>query len=214
MSDDTKNPFGEKTFVMSKDDTPPPPPGSADKTVVFAKSNLQETFDARTVVRSSKPAPASLPDEAPPKLIPVELPPTPAVSAAVQLSEPEVVVEKPKLSKTERRVAREALDRRTRSYLMGFGAVCFIAAVVVVATLSAKPTDKAGIAVSEKSGARATSEKSDLASESETGPGFGSSPSRVGGGKSPTLGSYKTTTEVLNDFDRAAKKAQDHSIGF
>lgn len=216
MSEDNNNnnnPFNEKTIVQSsrpspKDDVPPSI--GADKTMVFAKSNLQDTFDAKTVVRSSKPvAPATLPDEAPARVIAAELPPPPQdadTNPDVRLSSAVLSAEKPKLSREERREARAALDRKTKTYVMAFGAVVALAIVIVAATLAGSGTEKATSESPKVANEAPVSagQKSELASEAD--------PEKVKNAN--MLGAYKTTTDVLKDFDRASQKAQDHSVGF
>lgn len=204
MSDDKKSAFGEKTVVHSSrptagdshaDDTPKVPPG-ADKTVVFAQSNLKETFDARTVVRPSKSVAAEsprLPEDAPGKVLAAE--PFGASSGEA--------VEKPKMSKTERRAARAALDRKTRTLIAAFATLCALVVVCLFFAFDgAKSVEKTALAPETKAEpSRATT----LASEAEPPPA-----AKV----LPSLGGYKSTTDVLGDFDRAAKKAQEHAFEY
>lgn len=243
MSEDKKDPFSEKTVVQTKEEATPTPVRGGEKTVVFAKSNLKETFDAKTVVRSTKPA--SLPDEAPAslstppptptatststskeapaKVIAVELPmpsigdadtnPDVRVSSAAFAAGSEPAAsgsassEKPKLSKSERQAARAELDRKTRTYVAAFAAVCVLAIACVVVAFGNKSPEKSAVATAG-GGDTSALETTEMASESET------APARNAMREVSSLGAYKTTTEVLKDFDRAAKKAQDRSIGF
>jgi hypothetical protein len=226
MSEDKKDPFSEKTVVQTKEEATPTPVRGGEKTVVFAQSNLKETFDAKTVVRSSKPAslPDSLPTEAPPpaphetpaKVIAVELPevsigeadtnPDVRVSSAAFVSASEADSEKPKLSKAERRAARAELDRKTRTYVAAFAAVCVLAIACVVVAFGNKTPEKS--AVANAAGETPNLETTEMASEADSAP-----PVHMAK-EAPSLGAYKTTTEVLKDFERAAKKAQDRSVGF
>lgn len=89
---------GESEFNLADDEshdevpaTPPPPPvsrsesvspQSQEKTVVFAKSNLKETFDARTVVMTKPAREASVTPPSLPTAAPVSVSPAPAPSAA------------------------------------------------------------------------------------------------------------------------------------
>jgi hypothetical protein len=233
MSTDRKNAFNDKTVVQSDQPlsaeeaaaslggkspvgdaaaAPGATPAGGEKTVVYAQSNLKETFDARTVVRSSKPTPPPSPldDVVPPAPVELTAPP-PAASAAEEPTDPGIRLEsvtrnekqKPegKLSASERRAARAALDRKTRVMVAAFAALCALIILCLVVAFGApkgeKPTETASVSSDET--------PSELASVAPPAP-----PPE----KPQAIGSYENTTQVLMKFDRAAQRAQEHALDY
>jgi hypothetical protein len=107
------------------------------------------------------------------------------------------------MSQTERRAARADLDRKSRVMMAGFAAVVVMALLAFFVGLGkgGKPEKSAKAEPDQNE----PSQTANLASESESNPPVKNS---------QTVGAYKTTTEVLMDFDRAAKKAQDHALEY
>ena len=212
-----------------------------EKTVVFAHSNLKETFDARTVVRISKPTPArepiALPQEAPVSVspavstaLPPSMPPPPPTFApeessprvvAASLAEPREVTNsdikfqtgvhhvsddaapKKKLSQTERRDARKALDRKTRTMVAALATLCALVILCLVVAFGG-PKDGVKTADDVKPRAQGVSGAStEMASTGAPGPNAGAPQG---------LPDYQSTTDVLSKFDKAAQKAATHAF--
>jgi hypothetical protein len=241
MSNNQKNAFSEKTVVQTRPNFEDSPnngsnhsdqadqtnevdqndesssrPQSGDRTVVYAQSNLKETFDARTVVRSSKPVAQAAtaaktsrkfvpPTEEIPMLPPAETPvPDARVEAAsAPLRNDSELALNPKKSLTpdERRLLREALDRKKSRMIAAFAAFC---TVVILGLLVAFNGPKSNETIASKgSEKKSIGEKSDLASEAP-----------AAGKKLRDAENFVTTTDVLEKFDHAAQKSQERALDY
>ncbi len=223
MSESKKNAFSEKTIVQTRpsfgassdqsDDhsgeSSRSPQGS-EKTVVFAQSNLKETFDARTVVRSSKPAlqptiKMSLPVDEAPMLPPVELQnPTFGIendSALIGRDTDKILPAKKNLTQDERRAERQALDRKKSRMIAAFAIFCAVIILALVMAFGGPKSNEQVAATSlEKS---SVSQTTDLASETP-----------AASKKPPGPDDFLTTTDVLAKFDRAAQRSQEHALDY
>jgi hypothetical protein len=204
QNSDKKDAYNEKTVVQSRHsavgDAPTAFSQGNEKTVVYAQSNLKETFDARTVVRFSKPTP--------PKTVPVFDEPEsvvlPAVVIPAHFDEPEAQLEPTKgtLSREERRAQRAALDRKTRTMIAAFAALCVLVILCFLVAFGGSKSDKVAVNAATPSEPATAGQKTDLSSEAPLPPAA----------KAP--GADQTTTDVLMKFDRAAQKAQEHALDY
>lgn len=216
MSEDNKKAFSEKTVVQTRasfntdsnasddhSDKSASAPEVNEKTVVFAQSNLKETFDAHTVVRSSKPAARviSAADPVLPSFAPAqhEAP----VSASNKKNAPPTD-EEPKINaaQSNRHAQRQALDRKTRAMIAAFATLCALVILCFVFAFGGpKTADKtvAGTSTQKTAG----SDSTELASET-------SSPVK----KPHDAENFQTTSDVLAKFDRAAQKSQERALDY
>lgn len=116
------NPFGEATVVQSRtSNTPPPLPtenqseGGGEKTVVHARSNLKETFDARTVVRPASTLPKDMPPVPKAEEVKNSEPPK-ATAVAAKATEPAKKADAPKATAAPKVPEKPKLENSVASF--------------------------------------------------------------------------------------------------
>lgn len=229
------SPYSEATVVQTRNPAPTPAsspkahePEGSERTVVQGRSNLKETFDARTVVRTSSSFPPEMPTppKAPSPRIPeppirlevaqpepVKEAAAPAVfeqtGGAVQITAPTPAVtaseEKPVKKKKEKvpREPRKPLDQRSKLLIASFAVVAVLALIFVFggSENSEQPTQQAQADAQANSPDKG---QENLASEQ---------PAQGEAGKFQPLSGppAATTADVLNRFDRASARAQERA---